>query len=190
MPAFEAVFSTATVACRTVDLINVLTTPRPPDEDASTVLVEVLRRHGETGPLEISADDVEELVAAAQDLRAVFLAPDARTAAERLNDLLAAASPPRLTSHDGRTTWHLHVDHDDDGPWGEWLLTSGALALATLLTEHQRPPGGVCAAPDCDRVFLVQGRGGPRRFCSPRCTTRTRVARHRRGATRLPREGV
>lgn len=142
-------------------------------------VVEVLGRHGEVGPIELSEEDLEELAEAAEALRPVFLATRTDDAAERLNDLLAEASPPRLTSHENRTTWHLHVDRDDDGPWGEWLLTSGALSLATLLTERQQPPGGVCAAPDCDRVFLIHGRGGPRRFCSPRCTTRTRVARHR-----------
>lgn len=172
-------FSTPAVARRTVDLINALTGSRASDADPSGLIVEVLRRHGEA-PLELSPDDLDEMARAATDLRAVFRAGDTDTAAARLNDLLAGASPPRLTSHGGATTWHLHVDREDEGPWGEWLLTSGALSLATLLVEQQHPPGGVCAAPDCDRVFLVHGRGGPRRFCSPRCTTRTRVARHRR----------
>ncbi|NLU68355.1 CGNR zinc finger domain-containing protein [Streptomyces sp. HNM0574] len=55
-----------------------------------------------------------------------------------------------------------------------------------LLGEHQRPPGGVCASPRCDHVFVALGSALSRRFCSRRCATRERVAAHRRSRANDP----
>src|SRR3954453_2566160 len=75
--------------------------------------------------------------------------------------------------------WHLHADAADDGPWGAWLVTSSALGLAALLAERQDVPGGLCASASCGKPFAHTGGGSPRRYCSPRCATRERVAAHR-----------
>jgi predicted RNA-binding Zn ribbon-like protein len=175
-------------AQRAADLIDVLVSrpghrdeapaDRPPDERAR--LTAVLRDHGETGSIDISAADLAGLRQAALDLREVFAASDVTAAAERINRLLAGhAHPPRLTSHGGESGWHLHVDGDDDAPWAEWFLTSSCLALAVLLAERQAPPAGLCASPSCGRPFVNVGRGVARRYCSHLCATRERVARHR-----------
>jgi len=172
-------------AQRAADIIDVLV-PRPgrradpdlPDERAR--LTEVLRAHGETGPIEISAAELAGLRQAAHDLREVFAAGDVSAAAELINGLLAGrAHPPRLTTHGGESGWHLHVDGSDDAPWAEWFLTSSGLALAVLLAERQAPPAGLCESPSCGRPFVNVGRGAARRYCSATCGTRERVARHR-----------
>jgi hypothetical protein len=143
-------------------------------------LIGVLRAHGEPEPIEISDADLDGLRQAAVELAEVFAAADAGSAAERINALLAGrARPPRLTTHGGTSGWHLHVDGSDDAPWAEWFLTSSCLALAILLAERQSPPGGFCASPSCGQPFVNVGRGAPRRYCSPACGTRERVARHR-----------
>ena len=143
-------------------------------------LVAVLRAYGEPEPIEISGDDLDGLRQAAIPLGEVFAAGDAATAAGRINALLTGrARPPRLTTHGGTSGWHLHVDGSDDAPWAEWFLTSSCLALAVLLAERQAPPGGFCASPSCGRPFVNTGRGAARRYCSPACGTRERVARHR-----------
>jgi hypothetical protein len=143
-------------------------------------LVAVLRAYGEPEPVEISGADLDGLRQAAIPLGEVFAAGDAATAAGRINALLTGrARPPRLTTHGGTSGWHLHVDGSDDAPWAEWFLTSSCLALAVLLAERQAPPGGFCASPSCGRPFVNTGRGAARRFCSPACGTRERVARHR-----------
>ena len=143
-------------------------------------LVAVLRAYGEPEPIEISGADLDGLRQAASALGEVFAAGDAATAAGRINALLTGrARPPRLTTHGGTSGWHLHVDGSDDAPWAEWFLTSSCLALAVLLAERQAPPGGFCASPSCGRPFVNTGRGAPRRYCSPACGTRERVARHR-----------
>ncbi|RZQ59987.1 CGNR zinc finger domain-containing protein [Amycolatopsis suaedae] len=164
---------------RAADLVNLLAEDPEPGQVA-----ELLHAHGEVPPVSLEPADVAELREAAARLAPVFAAADVDMAANLLNDLLAThAHPPRLTTHGGSWPWHLHVDRDDDGPWGEWLLASSSLALATLVADRQLPPGGVCAARGCERVFAAAGSGSPRRFCSTRCATRARVAAHRtRGA--------
>ena len=153
---------------------------RPGRSGQRAALIAVLRAHGEPEPVEISDADLDGLRQAAIPLGEVFAAGDAATAAGRINALLAGrARPPRLTTHGGTSGWHLHVDGSDDAPWSEWFLTSSCLALAVLLAERQSPPGGFCASPSCGRPFVNTGRGAVRRYCSPACGTRERVARHR-----------
>jgi predicted RNA-binding Zn ribbon-like protein len=168
-------------AQRAADLLAVLL-PGPGRRGGRAALIAVLREYGEPEPIEVSAADLAGLRQAALQVREVFAAGDTGTAAERINQLLAGrARPPRLTTHGGTSGWHLHVDGGDDAPWAEWFLTSSGLALAVLLAERQAPPAGLCASPSCGRPFVNTGRGAVRRYCSPACGTRERVARHRAG---------
>lgn len=149
------------------------------DEPSPAEVRAVLAAHGEPPTSEPTGSDLARLRAPARELREVFAATDTGQAAAALNGILRRhAHRPRLTSHD-HTTWHLHVDSHDDADWVEWFATSSALALAILLAERQEPPGGLCAAPGCGRPFVPSGSGGARRYCSARCATRVRVARHR-----------
>lgn len=176
-PDFLPGCSARDVARRAADLVTVLLRDRPEVEQVAAVL----RAHGETDLADLFARDVREMREAALSLHEVFAAADVDQAANLLNNLLAGhARPPRLTTHGGTFGWHLHVDGDDDGPWGEWLLTSSCLGLAVLLTESQACPGGLCASPSCRKPFVDVGGGSPQRYCSPRCATRERVAAHRK----------
>ncbi|GAA2209453.1 CGNR zinc finger domain-containing protein [Nonomuraea monospora] len=170
------VFSTKAMAVRAVDLCVALLYEPP----SIASVTHVLREHGETGELHLTDDDITAMRTAAAHLRDVLAAATTGEAAAQLNQLLAhSARPPRLTSHDGTTSWHLHVDSADDAPWAEWFLTSSAMALAVLLADQQRIPGGLCASTGCGRPYLDVGGGSPRRYCSTRCATRERVAAHR-----------
>lgn len=169
--------SVRAVAARTTDLLNVLAEPSVD----TTAVEEVLRDHGES-EVNLTQDDLDRLIRAAERVRDALAARTTDAAAERVNLLLTeSAHPPRLTSHTGTTHWHVHVDSHDDAPWDEWFASSSGMALALLITDRQRPPGGVCAARGCSRAFLDVGSGSPRRFCSRRCATRARVAAHRAG---------
>lgn len=148
--------------------------------DCGEVLASVLREHGERDMV-LSAADVTDIRAAAGELQGVLDATDPDTAARLLNGILArTASVPQLSDHD-EAPWHLHLTPPDAGP-GQWLLATGALALADLLSRRGRPAWGRCAA--CPRYFVHDGRGTARRFCSSRCATRARVAAHRSRARR------
>jgi predicted RNA-binding Zn ribbon-like protein len=155
-------------------------------------LAEVLVHCGE--PLEsltgaaFTTDDAARLRAAIERLTAILRESDTDRAATALNDILAeCGARPRLSRHDG-SAWHLHVDRADDAGWDEWLLASGAHALAQILSEHGRPAWGVCNAPDCSAFYLDIGPGLHRRYCSSTCSSRTRVAAHRqrKAATSAP----
>ncbi len=181
--------SPAAAAQRTAALTAVL---RPDDPGAlvsAADVAQVLRDHGEPEPIELTDADIAQMRAVAGELLAVFAAPDTAAAAGRLNRMLArAAAPPRLTDHDS-TAWHIHVDAGDAASWARWLAASSALALATLLADRQSRPGGLCSATGCQKPFVDLGRGAPRRYCSPRCASRTRVVAYRRSRAAGPEPG-
>ncbi|MGW0646520.1 CGNR zinc finger domain-containing protein [Streptomyces badius] len=168
--------SVLTTARRTAALINALADDCPDPTDVA----DVLRDYGETDPINLTTRDVAGMHAAAALLRPVFAAQHADDAAATLNQLLVDHTGPlRLTSHNGSTPWHPHLDSDDNAPWDEWLLASSCMALTVLVWDRQRPPGRICASPTCQNVFITQGSGPERRYCSRRCATRERVAAHR-----------
>ena len=141
-------------------------------------LNETLKVYGEDQQLD--SVDLGELRAVSRKLYAVFASKDVDEAARQLNAILGEyAHAPRLSVH-GNSPWHMHVDSDDDAPWAEWFAASSSLALATLLAEKRRNPGGLCASPSCGRPFIDLGKGGGRSYCSPRCATRERVAAYRK----------
>ncbi|GGV85703.1 hypothetical protein GCM10015535_32780 [Streptomyces gelaticus] len=169
--------SVLTMARRTAALINVLDEDRPGPAEVA----DVLRTFGEPDPIDLTVHDVAGMRAAAALLREVFAAESTDSAAAGLNRLLQEHTGPlRLTSHAGSTPWHPHLDDDDNAPWDEWLLASSCIALTVLIWDHQRPPGRICSSPSCRTVFITQGSGPERRYCSRRCATRERVAAHRR----------
>ncbi len=173
----SALSSVQVAARRTAALVNALSE----DSTDPAEVAGVLRAYGEAEPLGLTAHDVAGMRVAAALLRDVFAAEDADGAAAALNRLLREHTGPlRLSSHGGGSPWHPHLDTDDDAPWDEWLLASSCTALTVLLWDRRRPPGGICASSGCRNVFLTQGGGQERRYCSRRCATRERVAAHRR----------
>ncbi|MET7621009.1 CGNR zinc finger domain-containing protein [Streptomyces sp. NPDC005408] len=178
---WSARHSVQAVALRTAALINALADESP----AAGRVAEVLREHGETDPIKLSDSDIAGMRTAALHLREVFAALHVDAAAASLNGLLPQSTGTlRLTSHGGSSPWHPHLDSKDDAPWSEWFLASSCLALTVLVWDRQRPPGGICTSPACRNVFLTQGSGPTRRYCSRRCATRERVAAHRRAKKR------
>ncbi|MFG2901800.1 CGNR zinc finger domain-containing protein [Streptomyces zaomyceticus] len=165
-------------------LIDIASAVRSTPDLSRAALVELLARHGES-PDDLtgagfSEEDARELRDAAGLMSGILTETDADRAALALNEVLAEhASAPRLSHHDGHA-WHLHVDHGDDAGWGNWFLASGALALAQILGEHGRVTWGACEATNCRNLYLGTGPGSPRRYCSPTCASRARVAAHRR----------
>ncbi len=173
----DAHFGPALVLERTIALINAA---GPPAGEAATVetVQRVLADHGEPDP-EVGVEAIPALVGVLERLYQVCRATSDDAAAHALNELfLLYAHPPRLTAHDG-TRWHLHLDSADDAPLHEWIATSGALALAGMLSDTGRDGWGVCRAEDCGRLFLRTGEARRRSACSDRCATRARVRDHR-----------
>ncbi|HSE29327.1 MAG TPA: CGNR zinc finger domain-containing protein [Candidatus Saccharimonadales bacterium] len=168
---------TAHAAKRAADMVYILhVQPHSTERDVE----QILKVYGETNP-KITKTDLIELKAASKRLYAIFITQKTDFAVNLINELLRDyAHQPRLSAHSA-TPWHLHIDSNDHAPWAEWFAASSAFALAILLAEKQRNVCGICI---CGKPFIDLGKGGGRKYCSSRCSTRERVANHRR--KRLP----
>ncbi len=122
--------------------------------------------------------DLREVLALRDRLRAVFEAPDEETAAAGLNALLAEVrAVPRISLHGGSP--HLHFEPTKSNP-AQWLGAAAAMGLSVVLVDHGIERFGTCAAHDCVDVFVDTSRNRSRRHCSTGCTTRENVAAYRR----------
>lgn len=159
-----------------VDLVNTRT--REPEKLTTPSDVrEFLLEHGESDPIALDEDDLAQIRAVRERIRPVFHA-DPADAARLLNELLTEyAVRPYLSEHDG-APWHLHVSKPE-ATWAEWLAATTALGLASFVAGHGFGAIGPCAAVDCERVFVNPAERRPRKFCSPTCASRTRVATYR-----------
>jgi len=114
---------------------------------------------------------------ASDQIRHVALAdaePDVR---DRLNELLALASPrPYATDHDGEL--HLHYARPDADAV-EQLTTTVAMGLSQVVVQHGWRRLGVCAAEACGNVYVDTSRNASRRYCSNTCASRSTVAAYR-----------
>lgn len=158
-----------------VDLVNL-------DDDRldAAGLARFMVAHGESEPVELSAGDLDAVLSVRAELSELFDAAGegVNALAARVNHLLdRAQTPPRLSNHDG-TDWHLHVNVDE-ASWADWLAATTGLGLARLLVEDGAARIGRCAAPACHRVYAGGPRNHPRRYCSPACANRARVAAFR-----------
>ncbi|MEV0285822.1 MULTISPECIES: CGNR zinc finger domain-containing protein [unclassified Kribbella] len=159
-----------------VDLVNTRTLD-PEELNAPGDVRTFLLEHGESEPITLDEGDLAEVRNVRERIRPVFHA-EARDAAAVLNGLLEEyAVRPYLSDHDG-SPWHLHVAKPG-ATWGDWLAATTALGLASFAAAHGFDAIGTCAAVDCERVYVNAAERRPRRFCSPTCASRTRVASYR-----------
>ncbi|MFD4691455.1 CGNR zinc finger domain-containing protein [Streptomyces sp. NBC_00683] len=163
-----------------VDLVNTAPESEPadglPDVDA---LYDFAERHLISGVGELGEKDLR----AVRDVRSlfaeVFAAPDARTAADLVNRLVAAAgTTPQLTNHDGYD-WHVHY-FAPDASVSDHLAADCGMALAFIVVAGEQERLRRCEAPDCRRAFVDLSRNRSRRYCSSRtCGNRLHVAAYR-----------
>ena len=110
---------------------------------------------------------------------AVFAAPDARSAATMINELIAAAgTTPRLTDHDGYD-WHVHY-FAPGASVADHLAADCGMALAFFVVAGEQERLRRCEAPDCRYAFVDLSRNRSRRYCDSRtCGNRLHVAAYR-----------
>ncbi|MDX3060153.1 CGNR zinc finger domain-containing protein [Streptomyces sp. NE06-03E] len=171
-----------------VDLVN--TAPESGADDGLaelTALYAFAERHDISGVGTLGDKDLR----AVQDVRdrfaEIFAAPDARTAADLVNSLVAAAgTTPQLTDHDGYD-WHVHY-FAPDASIADHLAADCGMALAFIVVAGEQERLRRCEAPDCRDAFVDLSRNRSRRYCSSRtCGNRLHVAAYRarrREATR------
>ncbi|MEV3932363.1 MULTISPECIES: CGNR zinc finger domain-containing protein [unclassified Streptomyces] len=163
-----------------VDLVN--TAPEDDGRDELgelTALYAFAERHRISGVGTLGEKDLR----AVQDVRSrfaeIFAAPDARTAADLVNSLVAAAgTTPQLTDHDGYD-WHVHY-FAPDASVADHLAADCGMALAFIVVAGERERLRRCEAPDCRDAFVDLSRNRSRRYCSSRtCGNRLHVAAYR-----------
>jgi predicted RNA-binding Zn ribbon-like protein len=99
-------------------------------------------------------------------------------AAELVNALLrATGARPQLDRVDGEP-WQVHFHGTTDAlavGWSAGCATALALAIGSNLAGRL----GVCAAPQCDRVYVDNSRNAVRHYCSNACRNRVKAAAFR-----------
>jgi predicted RNA-binding Zn ribbon-like protein len=154
--------------------------PTDEPEAITAAVAEALTAIGHP-PKSVPVDDARRLKLLAGRMRIVFEAAnsgDLDAAAEEINALLVDTNArPQLDRGKARP-WSLHFHGPDEqlaNGWAAGCAAGLALAVGSDLAGRL----GVCAAPQCDRVFVDVSKNGQRRFCSPQCQSRVKAAAHR-----------
>ncbi|AOR35397.1 hypothetical protein BFF78_33875 [Streptomyces fodineus] len=164
-----------------VDLVNTA-----PEDDAAAdglpdvpALADFVRNHEISDVGVLAEFDLSAVRSIRGRFAAIFAAPDARTAAVLINDLVAAAgTTPRLTDHDGYD-WHVHY-FAPGASVADHLAADGGMALAFFVVAGEQERLRRCEAPDCRRAFVDLSRNRSRRYCDSRtCGNRLHVAAYR-----------
>ncbi|MEU6402837.1 CGNR zinc finger domain-containing protein [Streptomyces sp. NPDC046985] len=164
-----------------VDLVNTA----PDDESAPDGLADVaglyafVRGHRMSDVGALSEFDLSAVRRIRGRFAGIFAAPDARTAAGMINELVAAAgTTPRLTDHDAYD-WHVHY-FAPGASVADHLAADCGMALAFFVVAGEQERLRRCEAPDCLRAFVDLSRNRSRRYCDSRtCGNRLHVAAYR-----------
>ncbi len=114
-------------------------------------------------------------------------AADEVRAVDAVNALLVdTRAAPWLTRHPEMPEWHLHLASQDD-PLAHRMGAEMAMALADLIRAGELRRLKICAAPDCDAVFIDLSRNRSRMFCDTgNCGNRQHVAAYRERRSKGP----
>ncbi|MFJ9029915.1 CGNR zinc finger domain-containing protein [Streptomyces sp. NPDC102274] len=168
-----------------VDLVNTA-----PEEDSGGVgatdglgdveaLYGFVRNHDISGVGDLGNRDLRAVLNVRALFAEVFAAPDPRSAADLINQLVAAAgTTPQLTDHDGYD-WHVHY-FAPGASVADHLAADCGMALAFMVVAGEQERLRRCEAPDCGHAFVDLSRNRSRRYCDSRtCGNRLHVAAYR-----------
>ncbi|MFF0064362.1 CGNR zinc finger domain-containing protein [Streptomyces sp. NPDC005279] len=163
-----------------VDLVN--TAPDSEQDDGLTdvaALYDFARNHSVSGVGDLGPRDLKAVRGVRAQFAEIFAAPDSRSAAELVNELVAAAgTTPQLTDHDGYD-WHVHY-FAPGASVADHLAADCGMALAFIVVAGEQERLRRCEAPDCGRAFVDLSRNRSRRYCDSRtCGNRLHVAAYR-----------
>ncbi|MFD6340466.1 CGNR zinc finger domain-containing protein [Streptomyces sp. NPDC060131] len=168
-----------------VDLVN--TAPEEDSDGASgtdglgdvEALYGFVRTHDISGVGELGNRDLRAVLNVRARFAEVFAARDPRSAADLINQLVAAAgTTPQLTDHDGYD-WHVHY-FAPGASVADHLAADCGMALAFMVVAGEQERLRRCEAPDCGHAFVDLSRNRSRRYCDSRtCGNRLHVAAYR-----------
>jgi predicted RNA-binding Zn ribbon-like protein len=121
--------------------------------------------------------ELDDVRALRPRLRAVWQA-DVDDAVQIVNDLLREAHAlPQLVKHDG-WDYHLHAT-SPDAPLASRMAVEAGMAFVDVIRAGEFARLRVCAADDCNDVYVDLSKNRSRRFCDGSCGNRTNVAAYR-----------
>ncbi|MEU2157530.1 CGNR zinc finger domain-containing protein [Streptomyces sp. NPDC019396] len=163
-----------------VDLVNTAPERAGSDElkDIPS-LYDFVRSHKVSDVGVLTDTDLAAVHAVRTRFAEVFATPDPRSAAELINQLVAAAgTTPQLTDHDGYD-WHVHY-FAPGASVADHLAADCGMALAFIVVSGEQERLRRCEAPDCGNAFVDLSRNRSRRYCDSRtCGNRLHVAAYR-----------
>jgi predicted RNA-binding Zn ribbon-like protein len=163
-----------------VDLVNTLpgydgddTLQTPADLDA------LLALHPYTGVLRRDAAEVAAVRGVRARLRELWEV-DRVGAVPLVNRMLADGEAlPRLVIHD-EYDWHIHAT-SDESPLATRMMVESAMAFIDVIRSDEYGRIRVCAADDCDSVYIDYSKNGSKRYCDTgNCGNRMNVNAYRR----------
>lgn len=157
------------------DLINTAGEP----DSLSTIdeLATFYTEQGWTGFRRGDAEELEQVRGLRPRLRAFWVA-EVEELVEGVNGLLRDAQAlPQVVRHDD-FDWHLHATQQDQ-PLATRMVVEAAMALVDVIRMGETQRLRVCAADDCDDVFMDLSRNRSRRFSHVTCSNRVAAAAYR-----------
>lgn len=167
-----------------VHLVNTL--PGYDGEDGLTTLADFdayLQINPYTGAIRRDLAELEALRAIRPRLRQLWEV-DRSGAVPLVNAMLADGEAlPRLVIHDGYD-WHIHAT-SDDAPLATRVLVEAAMAFVDVIRSDEYDRVRVCAADDCESVYIDYSKNGSKRYCDTgNCGNRMNVNAYRRRKAR------
>lgn len=131
-----------------------------------------------TGTIRRDDDELQALRDIRHRLRRLW-STDREGAVPLVNEMLAdGRALPRLVTH-GTCDWHIHATADDD-PLATRVLVEAAMAFVDVIRSDEYDRVRVCAADDCDSVYIDYSRNGSKRYCDEgNCGNRMNVNAYR-----------
>lgn len=131
-----------------------------------------------TGAMRRDAAEVESVRSIRPRLRRLWDV-DREEAVPLVNEMLRdGRALPRLVIHDGYD-WHIHAT-SDDAPLATRILVEAAMAFVDIIRSDEYDRVRVCAADDCNSVYIDYSRNGSKRYCDTgNCGNRMNVNAYR-----------
>ncbi|MFT4219543.1 MAG: CGNR zinc finger domain-containing protein [Microbacterium sp.] len=142
-------------------------------------LTAFLRRFPFTGTVRHDAAELESVRALRGRLRELW-GTDREGAVPLVNAMLwDGRALPQLVIHD-EYDWHVHATRGDE-PLATRIMVEAAMAFVDVIRADAYERVRVCAAADCDGVYIDFSRNGSKRYCDTgNCGNRMNVNAYRR----------
>jgi predicted RNA-binding Zn ribbon-like protein len=162
-----------------VDLVNTL--PGYDDDDTLQTpddLARFLSENPYTGSIALDDEEVAAVRQVRGRLRALWDV-DRAGAVPLVNAMLADGEAlPRLVIHD-EYDWHIHATSDDSS-LATRIMVEAAMAFVDVIRSDEYDRVRLCAADDCDAVYIDYSKNGSKRYCDTgNCGNRMNVIAYR-----------